>query len=362
MKRNSLKFFSLGAILVLALVLMTSCGSSDKPDYEGLDFEKYVKLGNYKGIEYTPEDTTVTDEEVKAEIDSRLQATSTSTLLKEGVVESGDTVNVAYIGKIDGKAFQGGSTESSDIVIGETPMIEGFVEGLIGKSVGETVELNLKFPDDYHAKEVAGKDVVFTVTINGLKVQEVPQLTDEWVQTNSKLNTVIEFETQVRGDLEKVKKNQADQKVKGYLWQTIFENSKVKEIPKDILAAEKAKLIDNYKTEAKEVYNISYEDYLKNYLGQTPEEFDKTADTYAKSIAEQKMLMYAIAKKENLSVSEEEYQKHLKKTLKEAGFNEKTFKDNYKMSVEDYAEKLDWRTSLLYNKVTDKMLELGKVQ
>ena len=147
---------------------------TERPDYKALD---YVELGEYKGLTVEVSPTTVTDEEVIKQI----RANAGSDILEEvteGTVEEGDTANIDYEGKLDGEAFDGGTAKDTDLEIGSGTFIPGFEDGLIGVKIGDTVDLPLTFPENY-TEELAGKDVVFTVTVNSVK--RMPELTDDLV-------------------------------------------------------------------------------------------------------------------------------------------------------------------------------------
>lgn len=358
MKKKIIVTVTMMALIMIAGFGTTAC-SSKEPGYDDIDFKEYVNLGDYKGLAYTVATAEVPEDEFQSEIDRRLSANASTKTVKEGVVEDGDTINVAYEGKVDGKTFEGGSTDSSDITIGKDQMIDGFIEGLIGKEVGETVILNLKFPENYHEKSLSGKDVVFTVTIKGKQEKEIPELTDEWVSTNTDFKNVEEFKESIGKELKEAKEAQENAKIKSDLWNKVFESSKIKKYPENQVKYQRKKIIEQYKEQAEKDYKMSYEEFLKTYEDSTPKKFDKKAKSYAESVVAQKLVMYYIAKEEKLTVTDKEYKAHLKKTLKEAGFSEKTFKDNYEMSIEEYAEKYDWRTSMLYDKVTERIKELG---
>ena len=150
------------AIVAVIAIILVFVNNKQSKEYN-YDLSKYVKVGNYKGLEYTSQKASVTDEEVDVEIQRRLQKAAKTENSKTGKVENGDTINISFVGKIDGKEFEGGSSESTDITVGTTQMIDGFVEGLIGKNVGESVTLNLKFPDDYGKTDLQGKAVEFKV-------------------------------------------------------------------------------------------------------------------------------------------------------------------------------------------------------
>ena len=179
----------IGAVVVLAgIIAAVLLWPKDQPyDY---DLSEYVKVGDYKGLDYSIAEVSVTDEEVDTEIDSRLQSAATTETVTEGKVEDGDSINIAFAGTIDGEEFEGGSSESYDITVGTTQMIDGFVEGLIGHEIGDNVILNLKFPDDYSNEDVAGKDVVFDVTINYKSVKVVPELDEDFVKEKCDVDRV----------------------------------------------------------------------------------------------------------------------------------------------------------------------------
>lgn len=352
------RFFSAGLVAVLciaSLVTLVGCGKEKAYDY---DLSEYIKVGEYKGLEYKQEKVNVSNEEVKAEIDKLRQQAAKVEEVKKGTVEDGDTINVSYKGKIDGKEFEGGSTDSSDITIGQTAMIDGFVEGLVGKEVGEKVTLNLKFPEDYHATDLAGKDVVFEVKIKSKKIEKVPEYDVEFVKANSEYDSLEAYEKFIKDGLQKSKQEQVDEGMKQGLWEQIVSSSEVLKYPEKELN----ELMDSTKKTLKESVkqqNMEWEEYLKQ-SGTTEKEFDKTIKTFAKERVEQDLIVHAIAKKENLDVSDKEYKEFMKEMLDNAGFTEKTFKENFGMSIEQYCEERGLRTSMLLNKVMDKVIEYGK--
>ena len=176
--------------------------AAEEPEYFSAfnldNLSDYVQLGEYKGIEVTAQDTTVTDEDVETELQSQVEnATPIYEEITEGTVADGDVVNIDYEGTLDGVAFDGGTDTDFNLTIGSGQFIDGFEDGLIGKNIGDTVELNLTFPEDYTTNsDLAGQDVVFTVTINYVQGEEIPQeLNDEFVQrvTDGTYTTVDEY-------------------------------------------------------------------------------------------------------------------------------------------------------------------------
>ena len=151
-----------------------------------LNAEDYVTLGEYKGVEVTLDEPEVTDEYLDGYIEYVQQNNAVSTPVTDRAVEMGDVVNIDYVGKIDGVAFDGGSAQGSDLTIGSGQFIDGFEDGCIGMKVGETKDVEATFPDPYkNNPDLAGKVAVFTVTVNSISVEEIPELTDEYVQSLS---------------------------------------------------------------------------------------------------------------------------------------------------------------------------------
>lgn len=363
-KKISTKTLTLITIAVCAVAVIGLVAYINRPEktlYEKVsDYSKYVKLGDYKGLEYTKEDLKVTDKEVKAEIDNRVQAKATTTDSKKGTVKDGDNVNISYVGKINGKEFDGGTADNYTLTIGSGSFIDGFEEGLIGKKIGEKVTLDLKFPKKYpNNEDVAGKDVTFEVTINSKQVTKTPKYDEAFIKENSDYDNKKDYEASVKKDLEKEKKETAENTAKQSLWSTAVENAEVKKYPKGVVAQEKQSIIDQYKLMA-ENYNVEWADFLKQYMGTTEKDFEKQAKTYGESVAKQKLVMYAIADKEKLSVSNKEYKKRLKELLKNAGMTEEQFKEQYNKTIEEYAEENDFKSQFLLEKIYDFLYKNGK--
>ena len=354
----------IGAVVVLVgIIAAVLLWPKDQPyDY---DLSEYVKVGDYKGLDYSIAEVSVTDDEVDTEIDSRLQSAATTETVTEGKVEDGDSINIAFAGTIDGEEFEGGSSESYDITVGTTQMIDGFVEGLIGHEIGDNVILNLKFPDDYSNEDVAGKDVVFDVTINYKSVKVVPELDEDFVKENSDVDTVEEYKEAVKEELLAQKESQADLDAKEALWNEIVADSEVISYPeKELEAANVAadEIEKQYKSQA-ESYGMEWEDFLESYMGSSQEDFEESKKQYAEETVLQEMVMYYIAREEGIEVTDKEYKEYLADSLETYGFTEDTFKQSYGQTIEEYADDNQWRTSMLLEKVLDKVMEYGnKVQ
>lgn len=349
------------AIVAVIAIILVFVNNKQSKEYN-YDLSKYVKVGNYKGLEYTSQKASVTDEEVDVEIQRRLQKAAKTENSKTGKVENGDTINISFVGKIDGKEFEGGSSESTDITVGTTQMIDGFVEGLIGKNVGESVTLNLKFPDDYGKTDLQGKAVEFKVTINSKKKISVPKLNTEFVKKNSKFTTVKEYKEGVKKELLNQKQKSIDSTVKQELWSRIINKSKAKKYPEKELneaMSQANKLEESYKAQAQN-YGMEWETYLKTVMRTDKKGFEKLKQEYAKNIVFNRMVMYSIARSENISLSNREYKKEILKILEDNGYDEESFKKAFGKDIETYADEQNWRQKILFDKVLDKVMKDGK--
>lgn len=355
MKKRIISLAVIAVFVAGAMTMMTGCG--EKAPYSGYDFSEYVKVGEYKGLAYEKVEVSVSDAEVEDEIENRLHSAAETVESKSGTVEDGDVINVAYEGKIDGKTFEGGSSDSFDITVGSTPMIDGFVEGLVGQPVGETVTLDLKFPEDYGVEELNGKDVVFTVTINSKKVEEIPSYDLDFVKKQGEYESMEDYEEAVEKDLLTEKKENQEVDAQGVLWEQIVENSEVIQYPK-----EKEELMEttlnSFKTAAENA-GKEWNAYLKE-IGYTEEELNNQIVDYAENKVFQELIIYAIADAEGLKVTNDEYEAYMQDVLTQSGYNEETFQQYYGTTIEAYCEQEGLRSSMLLNKVMDKVMEYAK--
>jgi trigger factor len=349
------------AVVVLAAVIAcVIVAKNDGSTYRWLHLSSYVTVGKYKGLTYTKEKVTVTDKEVKSEIESRVKAKETTKSVKTGKVKDGDTIDISYVGKINGKTFDGGSADNYSLTIGSGSMIDGFEDGLIGKKVGSKVTLHLKFPKNYsNNKKLSGKKVTFSVTINSKQVTVTPEYNTDFVKKYSKYDNKKDYEASVKADLKKQKEETNANTVKNTLWSQVVEDSKVKKYPDAQVEHEQETFKKQYKSMA-ESYGMSWKNFLSSYLGMTSKQFNSQSKTYAKSVVKQKMVLYSIARKENIKVSNSEYKKNLKKILKSSGMSESDFKSQYGMTIEKYAEQYGFRDQMVLEKVTDLIYKEAK--
>lgn len=311
----------------------------------GINVADYVTLGEYKGVEVSVEAPEVTDEYLDSYIDYVLQSNMVTTEITDRPVEEGDIVNIDYEGKIDGVAFDGGTAQGYDLTIGSGAFIDGFEDGLIGVESGETVDVEVTFPEDYHGTEVAGKDAVFTVTVNSISVESLPELTDEFVQgLDVGVNTVEEFREYAYDLLMEQEQATHDSNAEIAVLETVMANAQLKEPPEDMTDRYYNRLMDNM-TYYASMYGYDLETFLSMQ--------NMTEDSIRESSADagrEIITMQAIAEAEGLEVTDEELDAEIESNASSLGYDD----------VEEYRSSLDvegYREYMMSEKVLDFLLE-----
>ena len=348
----------LALTLAIALVFSLSACSSSKVETSekkyDYDLSEYVTVGEYKGIEVERVDPEkVTDEDVQTEITSTLESKITWDEV-DREAQNGDKVNIDYEGKIDGETFDGGSAQGYDLTLGDGAFIEGFEEGLVGAKKGETKELNLTFPDPYvNNEELSGKPVVFTVKVNSISEEKVPELNDDFVKSlNEDYKTVEEYEAAVRKDLEEQAEETAKQAMMSSAWTKVMDSSEVIKYPEKELAAKQEEMKEYYKQYA-ESYGMQWEDFI-SMTGMTEEQFEEESKTYAEESVKEEMIMYTIARNENIAVTEKTYEEEAQKYVESLGY------DSIE-ALEQAYDKDTIITSILWNEVFEFLLDNAKI-
>ena len=264
-----------------------------------------VKLGNYKKVEYKVEEVKVDDKEVDDQIADLLNRKADLELKEDGEVEDGDTAVIDYEGFLDGVPFEGGKDENHDLVIGSNTFIPGFEEQLKGMKAEETKDINVKFPDDYHAEELKGKDVVFKVTVHEIKKKVLPVLDDEFVkqQKIENVNTVEELKNYTRDNIKLSKENQAKNDAENNLMDKLVELVEV-DIPEVMINSELNSMVQNYESRMMQ-QGLS----LAQFLQITNQSVDQLKDSMKDDAIKRIKINLAldeIAKLENVEVSEQD--------------------------------------------------------
>lgn len=356
------KLLHTGLIVMFVLgtvAFATGCGSKEAPSpYSEYNLDEYVTVGEYKGLEYEKPEITVSDKEIDAEIQKRLESHKDTEKITEGKVKDGDIINVSFEGKIDGETFEGGTSDDFDITVGQTSMIDGFVEGLVGQKIGSTVTLDLTFPDPYKKnEELSGKPVTFEVNIKCKKNYVTPEYNMDFVTKNYPSYDSLEaFEEGVKADITATKTAEQDTEIRQNLWTQIMENSEAIQYP-----SEKDELINttmqSFKDDAQS-QGLEWEEYLEKG-GYDEQQLTDNINAYAENQVLQEMVLYSIAGKEKVEVSDEEYKEYMENMLATSGFDEETFKSYTGQTIEEYCEQQGLRTSMLLDKVLDKVIENG---
>lgn len=302
-----------------------------------LNTEEYVSVTEYKGIEVAEAQPQVDEADKESYINYLLSMNP-----PEGV-EEGDTVVIDYVGTLDGVAFEGGTASGAYLTIGSGQFIDGFESGLIGAKTGDTVELNLTFPKDYRSEDMAGKSVVFTVTINNIMAAEPQELTDEFVKNLAleECSNVAEFETYAYNMLYEEAVAAYESNVKGAIITVLMENSEFKkDPPQDMSDRYEETLIYNLTYQA-ESYGVSLADFMMMYYGMDEETYLTEIKNQAKASAQQYIMMQDIANKEGLTISDEEMNSSIEEMALEYGYaSADDYKTQTQMNINDYKEYL----------------------
>ncbi len=313
----------------------------------GIDVEKCVTLGDYKGVTVEKTIQSVTDEDVQNEIDNAL---ANYPVEVDQAAKEGDTVNIDYVGKIDGEEFDGGSDQGADLKLGSGKFIDGFEDGLIGAKKGETRTLNLTFPEDY-TQDLAGKAVEFTVTVNAVK-EPLSEPTDQWVADNIEgYDNIADYKAGIRSEQEESNEQTAENQVRYAAWTQVIDNCTINEYPETLVEVGKKLYEQQVETYAKYA-GMELDAYIES-SGLTQEEYQSNMEEYGKNVAAQALVCQAICDKEGFAIGDEDYQKALQDMLTEYGCTEDELIQTY---GQDNVEQ-----SIMLNRVSNLILENANV-
>ena len=274
--------------------------------------DKYITLGEYKGLILDNTVEVITDDDVQARIDQELQDKAES--VSDGAQE-GDLVTVNYVGTLDGETFDGGTANNYDFIIGNGGMFQEFEQGVIGMKKGETKEISIDFPSDYSDSTLAGKKADYKVTVQN--VRRAPELTDEWVTKNTDYTTVEEYREGTRKTLEKEARESAGEVLKNTAWNTVLENTEVKEYPEadvENAISEFRKSMEVYAKQA----DMTLEEFVESQ-GISQDAFDEQSRQYAEGKVKQNLIVQGIMDAEGLSLDDKESLKVQEELVKQMG-------------------------------------------
>lgn len=361
----------ISAMLSMSLML-TSCGgtwdeikgkftgndgsvvSESAINFDDINPADYVTVPEYKGIEV---DCSVGQDEVEAEIESFLGENAKENKIKKGKCKNGDTVNIDYEGKVDGEVFDGGSATDHTMTLGASGFIDGFDEGVVGMKVGEKKDINVTFPEDYQATELAGKPAVFTITLNYISETEIPKLTEKLVKEKTDYKTVEEYKEGTRKTLVQQKKDNAGQTAYG----KVEEKVEVKSYPDALLKVYSAQLDAYYRASAQQYGFTDFNTFLTQ-SGMDEAAYKSYLDEAAKANAKTQLVTRYIADKEGFTVTDEDIKKEITSNLEASGQTEEDFRKSFEelygkdMTLEQYYEIV-----LLTNKVIEFVGQNAKI-
>ncbi len=262
-----------------------------------------VTIEGYRGIEVERKLEEVTDEAVEAEVTRARERNARSVEITDRAAEMNDIANIDYEGSVDGVPFDGGKGEGHDLKLGSGAFIPGFEEQIVGKTVGEEFEVSVTFPEDYHAKELAGKAAIFKTKINALKVEELPEADDEFAKDVSEFNTIEEYKADIKSKMEKRNESAADAAVESSLAEALMEKL-VAEIPEVMFEQETENFVRDYDTRLRQS-GLDLKTYFK-YTGLTLDALRAQMRPQAERQVKVRLALEKIAAVEALTVSSEE--------------------------------------------------------
>ncbi|HHU18810.1 MAG TPA: trigger factor [Bacilli bacterium] len=351
-----------------AAVEETGISPVDQPDVDITQIEKgepliftaevtvkpEVKLGDYKGLEIEEEDITVTEEEVNEDIENQRQRLAELVVKEDGAVEDGDTVVIDFEGFIGDEAFEGGTGKNHTLEIGSGSFIPGFEEQLIGKENDADTEVNVTFPEDYHAEDLAGKEATFKVKIHEIKAKELPELDDEFAKdVDEDVETLAELTEKTKERLEEQKKTSADNAKRESLINQASENAEI-DIPEVMIENELERMVSEFEQRLQQ-QGMTLEMYSQ-FSGQGQDELKEQMREDAGKRVQTNLVLEAIYEQEGLEVSDEDLEKEFESMSK-----------MYNMEIEQLKQMLGGNTDMLkedlkFSKAIDFLVEHSKVK
>ena len=282
-----------------------------------------VGLGKYKGVEIEKIDTAVTDEEVEEELKKEQEKNASMKEVTDRAVKDGDQINLNFEGFVDGVAFEGGKGEDYPLTIGSGSFIPGFEEQLIGAEIGKEIEVNVTFPENYQAEDLAGKAAVFKCTVLKITEKILPELNDEFADDVSEFDTLEEFKADIRKNLETRKEERARTEKENKVIDAIIADSEI-EIPEPMLKAQQEQIVDEF-AQRLQSQGLSIDQYFA-YMGMTREKMVEDSKEQAEKRIRTRLVLEEIVKVENIVATEEDFETELTKLAEAYGADLETVK------------------------------------
>lgn len=311
-----------------------------------------VKLGKYKGVKVDKIDIDVTDDEINEVVERERDNNARNIAVEDRPVKDGDMTMIDFEGFVDGVAFEGGKGEDYPLTIGSGAFIPGFEEQLVGAELGKEVEVNVTFPEDYHADNLKGKAAVFKCTVKEIKEKELPDVDDEFASEVSEFDTLAEYKESIKKDLEEKKAKEAKDAKEDAVIDAIIEASEM-DIPDAMIETQQKQMVDEF-AQRISMQGLSMEQYLQ-FTGTNYNQMVEQVKPQAEKRIKSRLVLEAVAAAENLEVTDEEYDKEIE-VMAEA----------YQMDVDKVKEMLgereakNIRKDLLVRKAADFVVENAK--
>ena len=283
-----------------------------------------VTLGDYKGIEVPKTRVTVKKDEIEEELKKVQEQNAREITIEDRAVKDGDILTIDYSGSVDGVKFEGGTAEDQTLVIGSGAFIPGFEEQLVGKNLNETADINVTFPEEYHAPDLAGKDAVFTVTVKAIKEKELPELDDEFAAEVSEFDTLAEYKEDLRKHLEVEKENEAKRTKEDEAIKKIIDKSTM-EIPEAMIDTQCENMVNEFAQRIAQS-GLSMEQYMQ-FSGMTIDGLKEQVRPEAETRIKSSLVLEQIAKDENIEVSEDEINAEIEKMAAQYGMEADKLKE-----------------------------------
>ena len=308
-----------------------------------------VKLGKYKGVEAEKMDLEVSDEDVDAEIDKQRNTNARTVEVTDRAVKDGDIVTLDFEGFVDGVAFEGGKGTDYPLTIGSGSFIPGFEDQLIGFEIGKEGEVNVTFPEDYQADNLAGKAATFKCTVKAIKAKELPELNDEFASDVSDFDTLAEYKEDVKKKLVERKTNEEKAKREDAVVKAVIEDSEM-ELPEAMVETQARQIVNDF-AQRLQMQGMSMDQYLQ-YTGNTVDKMIEQVKPQAIERIQARLVLEEVAKAENITVSDEDFEEELKKMA-----------EQYKMELDKLKELMSeseqktMRSDLAVQKAADFLVE-----
>ena len=304
--------------------LQFTCEVFVKPD---------VTLGEYKGVEVKREHTLVTEDEVNAEIEKERNKQAAEVSVEDRAVAEGDTVNLDYSGSVDGVKFAGGTAEAQTLKIGSHTFIPGFEEQMVGMNIGEEKDLEVTFPEEYHAKELAGKKAVFHVKVNSITETQLPALDDDFAKDISEFDTLDEYKADVRAKLEAQAAERDNNVFTNAVIEKVMANATV-EIPDAMVERQIDSMVRNFEARLAQ-QGLKLADFIK-YMGQDEKSFRNQYREQAEKSVRANLVLEAVENAENFEATEEEIDAEIAKFAGQVGQDVENLKKNLTEGDREY--------------------------